>query len=462
MLCTQLASLQECHCLKTPRDSQRLQAATKLLSTARPVARQHQARQPQPRRLQVCSVAATLPEAQVDTVTGASLQASSSTRTKRAIRVPSFPFVRIAGQEEMKLALMLNVIDSKIGGVLIMGDRGTGKSVAVRAMVEMLPSIEVVPDDGFNSHPTDPKLMGPETLQHFRDGQTLPSTTMPTPLVELPLGATEDRICGTIDIEKALSEGIKAYEPGLLAKANRGILYVDEVNLLDDGLVDVVLDSAASGVNTVEREGVSIVHPAKFVMIGSGNPTEGELRPQLLDRFGLSVDVATLQDMEQRVGLVMDRMSYEMNPDKFCDSVEEEQQLLRDRLTSATQRLPDVEVSRAVRLQISEICSLLDVDGIRGDMVVNRAACALVAFESRTEVTIEDVARVIALCLNHRMRKDPLDPIDNGTKVALAFRRVTNPKVAKQEEGAKKAEAKPQEEKSSAKSAGAWGGLPGK
>lgn len=466
MLSTQLTSSATCECSRRLTDVQRLLNSCTISSyNAPPVARPQQARQLRGLRTRathsVCSSAATLPEEQVESVTGAPLVESSSVRTKRANRVPSFPFVRIAGQDEMKLALMLNVIDSKIGGVLVMGDRGTGKSVAVRAMVEMLPRIEVVPDDGFNSHPSDPKLMSQDTLEQFQRGETLPSTTMPTPLVELPLGATEDRICGTIDIEKALSEGIKAYEPGLLAKANRGILYVDEVNLLDDGLVDVVLDSAASGVNTVEREGVSIVHPAKFVMIGSGNPSEGELRPQLLDRFGLSVDVSTLQNMEQRVGLVMDRMSYEADPDKFCASVEEEQQRLRDKLTSATERLSDVEVSRAVRLQISEICSLLNVDGIRGDMVVNRAARALVAYEGRREVNIEDVARVIGLCLNHRMRKDPLDPIDNGTKVALAFRRVTNPKAAKEEEDASKESGNTKEEKSAAK-AGAWGGLPGR
>jgi len=412
--------------------------------------------------MRTAAAATAVPEEQVDAVVGAPLEEASTSTPTRAQRVPSFPFVRLAGQEEMKLALMLNVIDSRIGGVLIMGDRGTGKSVAVRAMVEMLPSIPVVPDDGFNSHPEDPKLMGPSALQRFKAGEKLPSSQMPTPLVELPLGATEDRICGTIDIEKALSEGVKAYEPGLLAKANRGILYVDEVNLLDDGLVDVVLDSAASGINTVEREGVSIAHPAKFVMIGSGNPTEGELRPQLLDRFGLSVDVSTLQNMEQRVQLVLDRMAYEQDPDKFCASVEADQQALRERLVSATERLPSVQVSREVRLQISEICSLLDVDGIRGDMVVNRAARALVAFEGRTDVTIDDVARVIALCLNHRMRKDPLDPIDNGTKVVLAFRRVTNPKAVKQEEEQQKEAEKEKGAKPAPKKAGAWGGLPGR
>ena len=197
----------------------------------------------------------------------------------------SFPFVKIVGQEELKLALILNVVDGAIGGVLIMGDRGTAKSVSVRSLTQLLPEIDVVAGDPFNSSPDDPQLMGPDVREKYGRGETLETTKMRVPMVEVPLGTTEDRICGTIDIEKALSEGTKAYDPGLLAKANRGLLYIDEVNLLDDSLVDVVLDSAAGGWNTVEREGISLTHPAKFIMIGSGNPEEGELRPQLLDRF---------------------------------------------------------------------------------------------------------------------------------------------------------------------------------
>jgi len=371
---------------------------------------------------------------------------------------PAFPFVKIAGQDDMKLALMLNVIDPAIGGVLIMGDRGCGKSVAVRSLVDLLPMIDVVVDDPFNSSPTDPKLMGPYALERVRAGETLPGTKTRTPLVELPLGATEDRICGTIDIEKALTEGIKAYEPGLLAKANRGILYVDEVNLLDDGLVDVVLDSAAGGQNTVEREGISIIHPAKFIMIGSGNPAEGELRPQLLDRFGLSVNVTTLMDTAQRTQMVLDRMAYEKNPDAFAESVETEQEALRERLEGARKRLPKVTIPRDVRLKISELCSFLDIDGVRGDIVTNRTAAAYVAYEGRTAVTMEDVARVAPLALNHRLRKDPLDPIDGGTKVLIGMRRIMNPKAAEEEEKKKKEEE--EVAKAANKKAGAWSGLP--
>ena len=377
---------------------------------------------------------------------------------------PAFPFVSIYGQDDMKLALLLNVVDPGIGGVLVMGDRGCGKSVAVRSLVDLLPDMDVVVDDPYNSSPTDPKAMGPDALARFIGGERpLPSLTIRTPLVELPLGATEDRICGTIDIEKALTEGIKAYEPGLLAKANRGILYVDEVNLLEDGLVDVVLDSAAGGQNTVEREGISIVHPAKFIMIGSGNPTEGELRPQLLDRFGLSVNVATLMDTDKRTQMVLDRMAYEANPDSFAASKGEEQEALRQRLEAARNRLPQVQCTRDVKLKVSELCSLLDVDGLRGDIVINRAAMAYVAFEGRNQVTLDDVKRVAPLCLNHRLRKDPLDPIDSGTKVQLALRRVLNPKQVEEEERKKKeaAAAKEAGGPGGNKPAGAWGGLPG-
>jgi magnesium chelatase subunit I len=201
--------------------------------------------------------------------------------------LPIFPFSAIIGQEEMKLALQLNVIDPKIGGVMIMGDRGTGKSTTIRAIADLLPKIDIVKDDPFNSDPQDLELMSAEVLDRYRNGEEMETEAIKIPMIDLPLGATEDRVCGTIDIEKALTEGVKAFEPGLLAKANRGILYVDEVNLLDDHLVDILLDSAASGWNTVEREGISIRHPARFVLVGSGNPEEGELRPQLLDRFGM-------------------------------------------------------------------------------------------------------------------------------------------------------------------------------
>ena len=387
--------------------------------------------------------------------------ATEDVKVKPAKRKPNFPFTRIAGQDDMKLALLLNVVDPGMGGVLIMGDRGCGKSVAVRSVVDLLPEIEVVPEDPFNSSPTDPKLMGPDCLAKYVNGETLPSAVKRTPLVELPLGATEDRICGTIDIEKALTEGLKAYEPGLLAKANRGILYVDEVNLLDDGLVDVVLDSAAGGQNTVEREGISIRHPAKFIMIGSGNPAEGEMRPQLLDRFGLCVNVSTLMDVDSRTKMVMDKIAYEKDPDAFVESVKEDQDALKDKLNKARELLPKVDTPRDVRLKISQLGSMVDIDGIRGDIVCNRAAAALVALEGRKKVTMDDVVRVAMLCLNHRLRKDPLDPIDNGAKVFFALRKIINPQEAAEEEAKRKEEEeKAAKDSRAGKKPGAWSGLP--
>ncbi len=348
------------------------------------------------------------------------LKSVSSTPTRRAV----FPFTAVIGQDEMKLALMLNVIDPKIGGVMIMGDRGTGKSTTIRALADLLPEIDVVADDPFNSDPNDPEMMSDGVRDRKNNGETLPIAKAKVIMVDLPLGATEDRVCGTIDIEKALSEGVKAFEPGLLAKANRGILYVDEVNLLDDHLVDVLLDSAASGWNTVEREGISIRHPARFVLVGSGNPEEGELRPQLLDRFGMSVEVRTVRDPEQRVQVVEQRSAFDANPQDFMSQCQAEQDALQAKLLAAQQRLPNVVLDYDTRVQISQVCSELDIDGLRGDLVANRAVKALAALEGRTEATIEDLAQVIGLCLRHRLRKDPLETVDSGSKVQKTFCRV--------------------------------------
>ena len=243
-------------------------------------------------------------------------------------------------------------------------------------------------------------------------------------MVDLPLGATEDRVCGTIDIEKALSEGVKAFEPGLLAKANRGILYVDEVNLLDDHLVDVLLDSAASGWNTVEREGISIRHPAQFVLVGSGNPEEGELRPQLLDRFGMHAEIHTVKEPALRVQIVEQRAAFDQNPQAFLEQYQSKQLELQQRLIEAQERLKSVTIEHEYRLKISQVCSELDVDGLRGDIVTNRAAKALAAYEGRTEVTVDDIRRVIGLSLRHRLRKDPLESIDSGYKVDKFFRQI--------------------------------------
>lgn len=330
-----------------------------------------------------------------------------------------FPFTAIVGQEEMKLALLLNVIDPKVGGVMIMGDRGTGKSTTIRALADLLPEIDVIADDPFNSDPNDP-----DGMSDNNSSQNPSIVKKKVPMVDLPLGATEDRVCGTIDIEKALSEGVKAFEPGLLAKANRGILYVDEVNLLDDHLVDVLLDSAASGWNTVEREGISIRHPARFVLVGSGNPEEGELRPQLLDRFGMHAEIRTVKEPALRVEIVEQRAAFDQNPQAFMEQYQPEQEAMQQKLVAAQQRLPQVELDYDLRVKISQVCSELDVDGLRGDIVTNRAAKALAALEGRNEVTVDDIRRVITLCLRHRLRKDPLESIDSGYKVEKVFSRV--------------------------------------
>ena len=338
--------------------------------------------------------------------------------------LPIFPFSAIIGQEEMKLALQLNVIDPKIGGVMIMGDRGTGKSTTIRAIADLLPKIDIVKDDPFNSDPKDLELMSSEVLTRFRSGEEMETEPIKIPMIDLPLGATEDRVCGTIDIEKALTEGVKAFEPGLLAKANRGILYVDEVNLLDDHLVDILLDSAASGWNTVEREGISIRHPARFVLVGSGNPEEGELRPQLLDRFGMHAEIRTVKDPVLRVKVVEERTSFDLNPQEWLDKYKEEQEAVTKRITDAQNLLPGMQIDYDLRVKISEICSILDVDGLRGDIVTNRAAKAYAAYNKRTEVELDDIKTIITLCLRHRLRKDPLETIDSGDKVKQVFNEV--------------------------------------
>jgi magnesium chelatase subunit I len=347
-------------------------------------------------------------------------------KTRRLV----FPFTAIVGQEEMKLALILNIIDPKIGGVMIMGDRGTGKSTTIRALADLLPEIEVVANDPFNSDPNDPDLMGDNIRQQIDNGIPLEIAHKKVQMVDLPLGATEDRVCGTIDIEKALSEGVKAFEPGLLAKANRGILYVDEVNLLDDHLVDVLLDSAASGWNTVEREGISIRHPARFVLVGSGNPEEGELRPQLLDRFGMHAEIRTVKEPALRVQIVEQRAEFDQNPPSFCDRYQQEQDNIQDAIVKAQELLPSVNLDYDLRVKISEVCSELDVDGLRGDIVTNRAAKAIAAWEGRTDVTVDDIKRVITLSLRHRLRKDPLESIDSGYKVEKAFGRIFGVEIA--------------------------------
>ncbi|MCA1622014.1 MAG: ATP-binding protein [Acidobacteria bacterium] len=310
---------------------------------------------------------------------------------KSAAARPVFPFTAIVGQEEMKLALLLNVVAPSVGGVLVTGHRGTGKTTAVRSLAELLPPLTSARGCAYNCDPSDEDSLCDDCAARLASGVGLGRERRPVPVVELPLGATEDRVCGTIDLGRALREGVKAFEPGLLARANRGFLYIDEVNLLEDHLVDLLLDVAATGRNRVEREGVSAEHPARFRLVGSANPEEGELRPQLVDRFGLCVAVETERDLERRVLIVENRESFDEDPAAFNTARESEQSRLRRRLVRAASRFAGVKVPRAVLRQIAELCHRLGVDGHRGEITVARAARALAAFEGRDVVTAGDV-----------------------------------------------------------------------
>lgn len=330
----------------------------------------------------------------------------------------AFPFTSIVGQEEMKLSLILNIIDPRIGGVLVMGHRGTGKSTTVRALAEVLPLIDRVQGDIYNRTveqyiEMESGVKGAPVIK----ASEVKTEKIPVPVIDLPLGATEDRVCGTIDIEKALTSGVKAFEPGLLAQANRGFLYIDEVNLLDDHLVDVLLDVAASGKNVVEREGISIRHPARFVLVGSGNPEEGELRPQLLDRFGLHARIITINDVAKRVEIVKLRREYDEDPEAFLNKVTRQQQKLQKEIVTAQKLLPQVSMDDAVLTDIARLCMALGIDGHRGELTITRTAHAYAALQGDKEVTMEHVRKIAGLCLRHRLRKDPLETVDAGEKI---------------------------------------------
>src|SRR5215207_1214567 len=333
---------------------------------------------------------------------------------------PVFPFTAVVGQEEMKLALLLNVVAPAVGGVLVTGHRGTGKSTAVRALAALLPQLDTVRGCAYNCDPADADALCGDCAARLSAGEGLGRGRKGVPVVELPLGATEDRVCGTIDLGRALQEGVKAFEPGLLARANRGFLYIDEVNLLEDHLVDLLLDVAATGRNRVEREGVSAEHPARFVLVGSGNPEEGELRPQLLDRFGLCVEVETERDLDSRVLIVERREAFDRDPAAFSLSTLPEQARLRRRVTRAAALYAEVEVPRAVLRQAAELCLRLGVDGHRGEITLTRAARALAALEGRRAVTAADLRRVAPMSLRHRLRRDPLEQGGGGARVERA------------------------------------------
>lgn len=328
----------------------------------------------------------------------------------------SYPFSAIVGQDEMKRSLVLASIDPAIGGVLIFGDRGTGKSTAVRGLAGLLPPMKVAGDCRYNCDPADAARHCARCREQS-SARTLKHRDVPVPVVDLPLGATEDRVAGALDLEKALVSGEKAFEPGLLAAAHRGFLYIDEVNLLEDHLVDLLLDVAASGVNIVEREGLSIRHPARFVLVGSGNPEEGELRPQLLDRFGLSVDVRSPRDVPTRVEVVKRRDAFERDPAAFLQAWKRKEQSLRQRIVKARHLLPAVTTPDRVIAFASELCLALGVDGLRGELTLMRSARALAAYEGRNVASVADVREIAVSTLRHRLRRDPLDESDAGTRV---------------------------------------------
>ncbi|MEW6179402.1 MAG: ATP-binding protein [Chloroflexota bacterium] len=321
----------------------------------------------------------------------------------------NFPFTAIVGQERMQRALILNAIDSRIGGVLIRGERGTAKSTAARALAALLPDLRVIEGCRFGCDPDRPMEWCTECRQRFPGGAKPPVITRPTPFVNLPISATEDRVVGTLDIEKAIQKGEKAFEPGVLAAANRGLLYIDEVNLLDDHVVDVLLDSAAMGVNIVEREGVSFSHPARFILVGTMNPEEGDLRPQLLDRFGLSVQVQGLRNALERVAIMKRRLAYEENAEAFCKAWQERERELGFKIQQARRLVQQVEYSRDDLMIITQLTAHFEVDGHRPDMVILKAARAQAAFEERSKINRQDIAIAAEFALPHRLRHSPFE-----------------------------------------------------
>ncbi|MFD9634885.1 putative cobaltochelatase [Streptomyces violascens] len=315
-----------------------------------------------------------------------------------------YPFTAVVGMDDLRLALLLNAVSPAVGGVLVRGEKGTAKSTAVRALADLLPEVAVVAGCRFSCDPAAPDAQCPDGPH-----ESGPGTARAARMVELPVGASEDRLVGALDIERALGEGVKAFEPGLLADAHRGILYVDEVNLLHDHLIDLLLDAAAMGSSYVEREGVSVRHAARFLLVGTMNPEEGELRPQLLDRFGLTVEVAASREPEQRVEVVRRRLAYDDDPAAFAARWADEEGELRGRIVAARELLPSVVLGDAVLLQIAATCAAFEVDGMRADIVMARTATALAAWAGRTEVTSEDVRQAALLALPHRRRRNPFD-----------------------------------------------------
>jgi magnesium chelatase subunit I len=331
-----------------------------------------------------------------------------------------FPFTAIVGQDEMRDALVIAAIEPRLSGVLIFGDRGTGKSTAVRALAALLPDMAAVAGCAYACDPADEAAL----CAACRESPVRTVQRVPVPVVDLPLGATEDRVVGALNLERALADGVKIFEPGLLARAHRGFLYIDEVNLLEDHIVDLLLDVAASGENVVEREGMSLRHPARFVLIGSGNPEEGELRPQLLDRFGLCVDVRTPSEIARRVEVVRRRDAFDNDPAGFCESYAGDEAALRERILAARAKLPGIKVGEDILTRAAELCIALGTDGLRGELTLLRAARAWAAYEGVDAVSMAHLKRMTAPALRHRLRRDPLDDSLAGTRVERAVAEV--------------------------------------
>jgi magnesium chelatase subunit I len=328
-----------------------------------------------------------------------------------------FPFAAIVAQDELKLALTVCAVDPGIGGVLAFGDRGTGKSTAVRALAALLPPMSVVEGCRYGCDPALPRAWCSECAARLDPARKPKGKLAPVPVVDLPLGATEDRVVGALDLERALSQGVKAFEPGLLARANRGFLYVDEVNLLEDHLVDLLIDVAASGENVVERDGLSVRHPARFVLVGSGNPEEGELRPQLLDRFGLAVEVRTPDDLATRVEVVKRRDAFERDPHGFTERWAAAQDAARKKIVGARRKLDAVAVPDAALERAARLCMAVGTDGLRGELTLVRAARALAAHEGAKAVGDAQLKRLAGPALRHRLRRNPLDDSDASVRV---------------------------------------------
>jgi magnesium chelatase subunit I len=338
----------------------------------------------------------------------------------RRAKRPTFPFSAIVAQDEIKRALLAAAVDPAIGGVLIFGERGTGKSTAVRALPAVLPAIDAVADCPYVCDPNDGEALC-EGCRSGRLARPLRSVATATPVVDLPLGATEDRVVGALDLERALVHGQKIFQPGLLARANRGFLYIDEVNLLEDHLVDLILDVAASGENVVERDGLSVRHPARFVLVGSGNPEEGELRPQLLDRFGLSVEIRTPEDIAERVEVVRRRDDFERDPAAFVERWRRAERALARRIAGARKRLPSVRVPDAAIERAARLCLALGTDGLRGELTLVRAARAHASLEGAGSVEDGHLRQMAPAALRHRLRRNPLDESGSTSRVERAL-----------------------------------------